>query len=96
MTTMTQDIGAMIEARNAREWEELNMPNADGAVLTLAARSLKYAVEDLDKTLDLINEAAEILVDTPEGDRVASYMNEMENMLTDLKIMQAEYERRGN
>ena len=96
MTTMTQDIGAMIDARNAREWEEQNMPNADGAKLTLAARSMRYAVDELDKTLDLINEAAELLVDTPEGDRIVSYLNDGENVLAELRKLQKDFERRGN
>ena len=95
MTALAQDIGAMIEARTAREWEEQNM-TADGATLKLAARSMQYAVDELDKTLDLVNEAAEILVDTPEGDRVASYLNDMENTLTELRALQQSFERGGN
>ena len=79
-----------------QKWEEENAPRTDGETLRQAAKSMRQAVEDLDKTLDLVNEAAEILVDTPEGDKVASYLKSMEDILSDLRKMQQDFEGGGN
>lgn len=89
------ELDRAVEQAAANEWEKQNDP-ADGERLRMAARSMRFAIDELDKTLDLINEAAEALVDTPEGDRVASYLNDGENVLTDLKMLQKDFERRGN
>ena len=90
------DLDRMVEQAAAKEWEAQNAEPADGAVLKLAARSMRFAVEQLDKTLDLINEAAEILKDTPEGDKVSSYLNDGENVLTELRSLQKDFEGRGD
>ena len=90
------ELDRAVEQAAAKEWEAQNAEPADGAVLKLAARSMRFAVEQLDKTLDLINEAAELLVDTPEGDKVASYLNDGENVLTELKKLQKDFEGRAN
>ena len=90
------ELDRAVEQAAAKEWEEQNAEPADGAKLKQAARSIRLAVEDLDKTLDLINEAAELLVDTPEGDKIASYLNDGENVLTDLRKMEEDFERRSN
>lgn len=89
------ELDRAVEQAAAKEWEEQNA-QADGKRLRMAASSMRYAVDQLDKTLDLISDAAEALVDTPEGDRVASYVDEIENVLTDLKMLQKDFERRGN
>lgn len=89
------ELDRAVEQAAANEWEEQNK-QTDGERLRMAARSMRYAVDQLDKTLDLINEAAEALVDTPEGDRVASYLNDGENVLTELRKLQKDFERRGN
>ena len=89
------ELDRAVEQAAAKEWEEQNAP-ADGATLAQAARSMRLAVEELDKTLDLINEAAQLLVDTPEGDKVASYLNDGENVLAELKKLQKDFEGRGN
>ena len=94
MTDMELD--RMVEQAAADEWEAQNAPAADGEILRLAARSMQYAVDELDKTLDLINEAAEILKDTPEGDKVASYLADGENVLAELRSLQKDFEGRGN
>ena len=78
------DVGAMYEAESARIWEAMNMPT-DTELLKLSAKSLGYAIEDFDTSCDLVNEAAEMLVDTPEGDQVASILSEMEVLLKSMK-----------
>ena len=89
------ELDRAVEQAAAKEWEEQNA-QADGKRLRMAANSMRYAVDHLDKTLDLISDAAEALADTPEGDRVASYVDEIENVLTDLKKMQKDFDWRGN
>lgn len=76
----------------AAEWEKQNIPEIDGETLRQAARSLNFAIEELDKACDSVNEAAETLVDTTEGDRVFSILKDMENLLADLKAMKSTYE----
>ena len=87
-----QNIDAMYEAESARMWEEQNMPT-DTEMLHLAAKSLRLAATDLDTTCDLVNEAAEAIVDTPEGDKIASILGEMENILKDLREMAEKWSR---
>ena len=35
-------------------------------------------------------------MDTPEGDKVASYLNDGENVLAELRKLEADFERRGD
>lgn len=76
----------------AAEWEKQNIPEIDGETLRQASRSLNFAIEELDKACDSVNEAAETLVDTTECDRVFSILKDMENLLADLKAMKSKYE----
>lgn len=85
-----QDAGAMVEAANALEWERLNRPT-DGEALRRAAKSLRYAIGDLDEAADRISEAAELLADTPEGDRVASALDSMKFILKELRRYQQKW-----
>ena len=87
------NVDLMIEREVAKLGEEQTMPAVDGETLRLAARSVRWAVEELDKAADFVNEAAETLVDTPQGDRVASILNDMETMLTNLKQLQKAFEK---
>lgn len=85
------DVGIMVEEQAAKEWERLNAPT-DTEMLHLAAKSLGYAIGDLDTSCDLVQEAMESLLDTPEGDRVASALTEMESILKELKELQGKWE----
>ena len=80
-----QDVDAMVETASAKEWEKNQPQNADGDCKNRAAKSLGYAITDLDAVCDLINEAVEILLDTVEGDRVSSLLDEGERFLKELK-----------
>jgi hypothetical protein len=59
----------------------------------MAARSLGFAIDELDSAADSVNEAVELLVDTPEGDRLASVLEELESVLKTLKGLQKEWGR---
>jgi len=90
-----QDVDAMVEARNAKEWEEQTAPVIDGETARQAARWLRIAAEELDSALDSVNEAAEALVDTPDGDRISSLLKEMEDKLSEIRTKRDEMERRA-
>lgn len=87
------NVDLMIERETEKLWEEQTRPEIDGETLRLAARSVGWAVEELDRTADFVNEAAETLVDTPEGDRLLAILNDMENMLINLKETQKRFEK---
>ena len=87
-----ENVAIMVEEAAAQEWERMNM-RKDGETLRMAAKSLRFAIEELVRTADFVNEAAEALVDTPEGDRVASILDEMESVLITLKGYQKEWGR---
>lgn len=87
-----ENVAIMIEEAAAQEWERLNMPT-DGETLRMAARSLGFAIDELDSAADSVNEAVELLVDTPEGDRLASVLEELESILKMLKSLQKEWGR---
>lgn len=93
--TFGQDVDAMVEARNAAEWEAQTAPVIDGETARQAGMLLRMTAEELDKTLDLLNEAAEALVDTPDGDRISSMLSEMEDRLSEIRAKRDEMERRA-
>lgn len=93
--TFGQDVGAMVEARNAAEWEAQTAPVIDGETARQAGMLLRMTADELDKTLDLLNEAAEALVDTPDGDRISSMLSEMEDRLSEIRAKRDEMERRA-
>ena len=76
-----------------RLWEEQTAPAVDGETLRQAGRSLRLAAEDLDTSADWVNEARETLKDTILYDRVASILNEMEDILSTIKTMRDNFER---
>ena len=80
----------MRESESEKKWEKLNTPT-DGETLRQGAKSLGYAINELDEACDCVNEAAEMLVDTPEGDRVRSILDDMEAILKGLKSMCREW-----
>lgn len=80
-----QDVDAMVEAASAEKWEKSQPQNADADAKNRAAKFIDYAITELDAVCDLINEAAEILLDTVEGDRVASLFDDGERLLKELK-----------
>ena len=70
-----------------RLWEEQTAPVIDGETLRQAGQSLRFAANDLDESADSVNEAKEILKDTILYDRVASILNEMEDILSTIRTM---------
>lgn len=86
-----ENVAIMIEDAAAQEWERLNAPT-DVETLRQAAKTLGHAINELDEVSDCVNEAAEALVDTPEGDRVASILSEIESLLKEMKEYKQKWE----
>lgn len=60
----------------------------DGETIRMASKSMRFAIEELDKACDSVNEAVETLTDTPLGDQIASFLMDMESILSMMKEMQ--------
>lgn len=80
----------MREIENDRIWAAQNT-ETDGETLRQGAKALGYAINELDGACDCVNEAAELLVDTPEGDRVSSILDDMEKLLEEMRQMQKKW-----
>lgn len=80
----------MYETESGVLWENQCKPT-DETTLKKAADSLFLAIEDLDRSCDLVNEACEWLVDTAEGDRISSVLQDMEKLLKDIRGMQSKW-----
>ena len=70
-------LDAMVEAANARAWEELNRedPKAQAAISIL-----KVARAGVTQAVLLLCKAAEMVEDTPETYRIESLANELEDL----------------
>jgi len=86
----------------SRLWEDLNDVTVDRMyedtadedeceTLREAHQALGFAVESMDSALDSIQEAAEALEDTPDGDRIMSILNDLEGYLKQLEQKRDEY-----
>ena len=89
--TLWQDVDAMWEADAAAEWERLNEPDPSEKALKEAAKMLVGVVESLDKATDSVAEAVNILEGTPMEDRVASIMDDLEDICCDVRRMQSNF-----
>ena len=88
-TTFERDFDKAVDAL----WEAQTKPVIDGETLRQAAKHLETAIEDVDHACDYVNEAAGELKDTVQEDRVYAMLNDMENILADLKAMKDKFEK---
>ena len=83
-----QDLDAMIEARNAREWEEQNaepeMPVGD------VEAHLSAAIRLLNEAYDKIAAAANSADGFPMADKLDSILYDLENIQNDVEKYQRE------
>ena len=70
------------------EWERLHQPDPEEGRLKTAGKSLATAIEHLDHCNDWIAQAADDVEGIPVEDRIASFLNEIGEMLTALRAMQ--------
>ena len=74
-------LDAMVEAANARAWEELNRDDPKAAA---AVQALRLAMDMVDKAVGVLCKAAEQVADTPETDRIQSLANDLEDLGCDI------------
>lgn len=86
-------VQAMWEAESARLWEELNAPDPAEGKMIAAASSLAVVVKHLDKAADWIAQAASELQGTPMENVVASHLDELEDMICNIRGLQEKYSR---
>lgn len=86
--TFGQDLDAMIEARNAREWEEQNAePEMDVCGVD---SQLGYAWDEMEKAYNHLAEAIGIVEDFPVEHKIQSVLDELENLQNEIRKIQRE------
>ena len=86
-------IDAMIDQAVADEWERQNTPAIDPEILRKASAKLVLAAIHMDTAAEYVKKSMDILTDTVAEDRVGAMLNDMENLLCDLRAMKNKYER---
>ena len=82
-----QDIDAMIEARNAREWEEQNkVAEPDYAEIEM---HISDALDYLRETMMALADAMVEAKDSPEEARIRSLVDDIESLQNDAASMRA-------
>ena len=74
-----------------KEWEALNADDPFEKEMKQSAKTLKSAIGHLDKATDYAAEAAKELKGTPMEDQVLSYLNELEDIMSDIKAIQENF-----
>lgn len=83
----------MVEQAAAQEWERITAPDPYEKQMKDAALEMRLTDEMLDKATDYLADAVEALKDTPMEDRVASFLNTLEDLRIDLGMLEKKYER---
>ena len=83
-----QNVSEMIEARNAREWEEQNEEN-EMDVCGINSE-LGYAWDDLEKGYDRLAEACGLAEGTPMEDKIQSVINRLEDLQNEIRGLRRE------
>ena len=86
-------IDNMWEAAAAEEWERLNEPDEYENQMIRASHHLTMAAELLDKVEDLISCGIDQLEETPMGDELVSFHDEIGEIRRVLKQKALNYER---
>lgn len=86
-------VDMMFDHAVADEWERNNNPAIDAEILRKAAGNLSIAVVQMDTAAENVKRAMDVLADTVAEDRVGAMLNDMENLLCDLRAMKNKYER---
>ena len=86
--TLWQDVDSVLEPGSANV---VDIPSYAEKALKKAAKMLAGVVESLDKATDNVAEAVNVLEGTPMEDRVASIMNDLEDICCDVRRMQSNF-----
>lgn len=90
---MYQDVDAMWEADAAAEWERLNEPDPAENQMKEAAVKIEKGLKKINDGLDALADAMISLAGTPMQYKVESYMEGIENLVSELGILKDHYER---
>ena len=93
MTTNEIRTQELYEMECARIWEQINMADPNENKLIEAAHSLNIAIEHLNTAVDWVADAAQELSGTTMEDRVMSLVQDIEDIICDLKEMQKRWKR---
>lgn len=77
----------------AEEWERQNIPAVDPEILRKASAKLVLSAIHMDTAAEYVKKAMDILTDTVAEDRVGAMLNDMENLLCDLRAMKDKFGR---
>ena len=88
-----QDVDAMWEADAAAEWERINEPDPYENQMKMAARSLDKALDELNDVIGWVQTAEDDLQDSPMGDKVSSFAQDLDNIYCELRKLKDHYER---
>ena len=86
-------IQAMWEADAAAEWERINEPDQYETVLKKAAQEVKKAISAIDNCADHLADASAELSETPMQAKVDSFIESLENIWCDLRMLNEHWER---
>ena len=87
------EVQEMKEAEDMRIWEELNAPDPYEAQMEDCALELRLAMEAVDKAEDYLLDAIAAVADTPMEDRVASFLDDLEDLHSSIRKAAENYER---
>ena len=83
----------MVEQAAATEWERINEPDPCESQMKDAALDMRLAIEMIEKAEDYLADAVEDVRDTPMEDRVATFLNLLEDLHIDIGMLAKKYER---
>lgn len=83
----------MKDQQDGEEWDKLNAPDPCAEALKNASVGIREAEWHLSKAVDMVNDAAAFLNDTPMQAKVLSLMDQIEEIECDLRAMYQKYER---
>lgn len=87
------EVQAMWEADTAALWERLNAPDPYEKEMHDAALNMRLAIEMINKAEDYLADAVTDLSGTPMEDRIQSFLNDMEDLHSDINYQRYKYER---
>lgn len=87
------EVQAMWEADTAALWERLNAPDPYEREMHDAALDMRLAIEMLNKAEDYLADAVADLSGTPMEDRIQSFLNDLEDLHSDINYQKNKYER---
>lgn len=90
---MNHDAEQMAQAVAAEEWERLNAADPIAELLKATAKDMEEPIEALGKAIEELLKASAYLYDTPVIAKVDSYVDSLENIKIDLKMMKEHWER---